>query len=213
MEREGIKLDSQIIVSQKTTEFANVLTSEAILRNYSIKNATMTVSHIIDKLYDDFNMRNWEGKILKLSTGEYTQSVLPPRNEIELLVRKSMGNVGILGEELTEKNAYKILTAFNVLIRKKKKTIVTKRIENDVFKINTLEMRKVSTSVGNLKRGYSIFFSNDWATEILDLDNHIVMEKILEDQGWPISAIKEKNMYLLKTPLDPELFIGFQKTP
>lgn len=201
IEREGIKLDSQIIVSNKSTEFATI-NDDIIVKKYDIVNDTITIDEVLDKLYDDFKQRDWEGKVLKLSTGDYTQNILPSRLEIEKIIRKSMLNVGIEGDLLIEKNQYKILSAFNVLIRKKKKSVTSNLIFCDTFQIESKNIDKASIGIGNLKRGYSIFFTDEWKNEVIDENTKVIMEKVLKDESWPISAIKEKNQYTLKTPVD-----------
>jgi type III restriction enzyme len=202
IEKEGIKLDSQSIVSSKTTEFTNIIDSSSIYKEYQIIKDTVAIDEVLDKLYDDFVQRDWEGKILKLSSGEYTQNTLPPMHVIKNIIKKSMKNVGIDGELVTEKNQYKILSAFNTLIRKKKKTVTSSTVLCDIYEVQIQNMDKASISIGNLKRGYTLFFTDDWKSEIVDEDSRIVMEEVLKDESWPISAIKEKNKYLFKTPFD-----------
>ena len=202
IENEGIKLDSQTIVSSKTTEFANVLDSSSTNREYQIVKDTVPVDSVLDKLFDDFVQRDWEGKVLKLSSGEYTKNILPPRATIRKLVKKSMERVGIDGDLVTENNQYKILSAFNTLVRKKKKKVTSNTVLCDAYQVDIQSMDTGSISVGNLKRGYSIFYTTDWENEIVDENSKIVMSEVLEDESWPISAIREKNEYLLKTPLD-----------
>lgn len=202
IENEGIKLDSQSIISSKTTEFANILDSSSTNKEYQIIKDTVSIDEVLDKLFDDFVQRDWEGKVLKLSSGEYTQNTLPPKHVIKKLIKKSMEKVGIDGDLVTEKNQYKILSAFNTLIRKKKNTVTSSTILCDTYQIEIQSMDTGSISVGNLKRGHSIFFSDEWENEIVDSDSKIVMSEVVKDESWPISAIKEKNKYLLKTPVD-----------
>ena len=48
------------------------------------------MDELLDKICDEFAIRDWEGKVLKLGENEYTQNNLPPRKRIEEIIRKSM---------------------------------------------------------------------------------------------------------------------------
>ena len=45
-----------------------------------------TMDEVIDKLFEEFEQREWEGKTLKTGDDEYTQNALPPRKVIEDMV-------------------------------------------------------------------------------------------------------------------------------
>lgn len=146
-------------------------------------------------------MRDWEGKILKLPTGNYSKENLPPKNEIVKIISKSMDRMGIKGDRLVEKNSNKILNSFNTLLRKASKTVVYKKEVQQPYRVGTKEMNKESMALGNLRHNSTVFYSSDYHTE-MDENNLELLNVIIEDESLPRSASKEVNKYLFKTPLD-----------
>jgi type III restriction enzyme len=202
IENEGIKLDSQVIIAEKDTSYEAIVENEISSRNYLIEYSTYTLEEIIDKIYDEFEIRDWEGSILQLGGEQYTKKTLPPREQIESIIKKSMRKVGIKGNKVIEKNANKILQSFSTLLRKKGKTVVPKLIVNEPYKIYTEDLIKESSGIGNLRRGSSIFYTNNYDNEIVREDQKLIFEKLIEDESLPRSAMKEKNEFMFKTPLN-----------
>jgi type III restriction enzyme len=202
LKKEGIKLDSQVIQAKKDTSYESIVDGNLSKRNYSVKYNTWTIEEITDKIFEEFQIRDWEGTILKLGDEEYSKYSLPPRETIEKIIRTSMEKVGISGELLIDKNANKILQSFSTLLRKKKKSIVPKLKVNDPYKINTLNMANDSTGIGNLRRGCSIFYTNNHEKEINSEKQKIIFSEVIEDESLPRSALKEKNEFLFKTPMN-----------
>ena len=147
---EGIVLESQSISVERGTTYETIMGGASRERNYAIRNITWTIDEVVDKLFEEFEQREWEGKTLKLGEDEYTQNALPPRTVIENIIRLSMKKRGNNGEEVIETNVHKILSAFTPLLRKNKKTIISRAIANDVFDIKTATLAKQSTSVAML---------------------------------------------------------------
>ena len=195
-----IELISQIEDEEKTTEYTD-LSGEVYSKNTLIEYNTYTIDEVVNKIYEEFSTREWEGKILKLPEGEYTKNELPPKDVIKNIVKKSMERVGIKGDRLVEKNRQKILQAFGTLLRKKGKTIVNVRKVSDPVLINTSDMDKESMAVGNLRHGYTVFYSDNFVNELNDEDKE-KLRMIKEDESLPKSAEKQVNQYLFKTPLN-----------
>lgn len=202
LQREGIKLESQVLQAEKNAVFESVQGNVSREKNYEIDFVSSSVEEVLDKLYIEFEIRSWEGRILKLGDTEYTKDHLPPREEIEAIIRKSMERVGIRGEQIVEKNVYRILNAFSTLLRKTKKTVVQTVVTDVPFRISTRDMNKYSYSLSNFKSGSSAFYSSDWETEIKDPEQVKILEEIIEDDMLPKRAAKEINVYQFKTPLD-----------
>jgi len=198
---EGIVIDSQSIKVDRGTTYEAVFGDSPGERNYSIRNITWTIEEVVDKLYEEFEQREWEGKTLKLGKDEYTQNSLPPRDIIEKIVRLSMENKGNNDEEIIESNVHKILSAFTPLLRKNKKSVVSKSVPNDIFIIDTKDLSKQSTSVGMLRQDRTVFISNNWETEIEDDEQKEIIEEVLEDESLPKSSSKEIDYCLLKSPV------------
>lgn len=201
IEKEGIKLVSQVIEAEHNTQFTSVIGNNRD-KNYLITYETRTVDEVINKIYDTFETTDWEGRILQLREDEYTKNNLPPRERIEKLIRKSMEEVGIKGDLIIEDNANKIFSAFGTLLRKKGKTIVLKTKVNDFIKINTINMQNDSISISNLKKDSTVFYTNNYKNEINNEEQKIILNEVINDEDRKVSALKEINEFLFKTPLN-----------
>lgn len=199
--KEGIAIESQSVDVKKGTTYENALGGEMYEHNYSIRNITWTIDEVVDKIYEEFEQREWEGKTLKLGDDEYTKNSLPPRRIIEYIIRLSMKNRGNSGEEIIESNVHKILTAFTPLLRKNKKSIVSKSVANDVYELSTNNLAKQSASVGMLRQDKTVFLTNNWSNEIVDDEQKMIISEIIEDESLPRSAYKDVDYCLFKTPV------------
>ena len=198
-----IPLESQSVIIKKDTEFENISDSKNRNKEYVIENETFSVDEIIDKIYDELQVRFDEGKILNIDVDQYSKSKLPKREIIENLILKSMEKVGIKKEDgLIQKNRTKILQSFGTLLRKASKTVVIEKKINDLAIISTKDLVSESLAIGNLRRDYSVFFTNNWKNEILNEDQQKIFEQVIEDETLPRQAIKEQNEYLFKTSVN-----------
>lgn len=198
---DGITLESQSVQTEKGTTYETVLGGIARERNYAIRNITRTVDEVVDKLFEEFELREWEGKTLKLGEDEYTKNCLPPRETIEQIVRVSMEKRGNTGEDIIEANVQRILSAFTPLLRKNKKSVSSKSIPNDLYVISTENLLRQSTSIGMLRQERTVFLTNNWENEVNDEEQRAVLEEILDDESLPRSAVKEIDYCLFKTPV------------
>ena len=198
-----IPLESQSVIIKKDTEFENISDSKNRNKEYVIENETFSVDEIIDKIYDELQVRFDEGKILNIDVEQYSKNNLPEREVIENLILKSMEKVGIKKEDgLIQKNRTKILQSFGTLLRKASKTVVIEKKINDLTTISTKDLVNESLAIGNLRRDYSVFFTNNWKNEILNEDQQKIFEQVIEDETLPRQAIKELNEFLFKTPVN-----------
>lgn len=195
-----IELIAQVKEAGKETEYTD-LHGNIISKQTLVEYNSYTIDEIVNKIYEEFKTREWEGKVLRLPEGEYTKNQLPSKQIIKNIIRKSMQKRGIKGNLLTEKNRQKILQAFGTLLRKKGKTVINVRRVNTPEKISTSEMDKESMSIGNLRRDCSVFFTDNYMNEIL-LENKDILEEVINDENLTRSAVKQKNPYLFKTPQD-----------
>jgi len=195
-----IELIAQTEEAEKDTDYTDLkgtISSKKTLIQYN----TYTVDEVVNKIYDEFKTREWEGKILKLPEGQYTKNELPPKSELRKIILNSMNRRGIKGDRLVDKNAQRIFSAFNTLLRKKGKTIVHERKVTKPVATLTSNMARETIAVGNLRHQASVFFTDDYETEV-NIDVKEILEAVIEDESLPRSAIKRSNPYLFKTPLD-----------
>ncbi|MDZ4712937.1 MAG: DEAD/DEAH box helicase family protein [bacterium] len=195
-----IELQSQVEETEKETEYTS-LSGEINSKNTLILYNTYTIDEIVNKIFSELKLREWEGNILKLPTGMYSKKRLPPKDEIKNIIRNSMDRVGILGDRLIEKNKMKIENSFNTLLRKSGKTTFYQKKAKDPFTISTANVEKESIAVGNLRHNSTTFYSSDYAKE-LETEVREILDAVIEDDSFPKSASKELLIYNFKTPLD-----------
>jgi type III restriction enzyme len=198
--RGFIKLQSQVEDIEKQTEYTNLF---GISENKStiIHYATWTIDEVVNKIYAELHLREWEGKILKLPTGNYSKENLPPKEEINKIIRNSMDDVGIIGDRLTEINKLKIESSFSTLLRRTGKTTYYDRKAKVPYLVSTQSIERENLAVGNLRHNSTVFFSSNYATE-LQAENLEIMNAMLDDQTFPRSASSEVNSFIFKTPFD-----------
>lgn len=194
-----IELIAQIEDEEKGTEYTN-LAGEIFSKNTLIEYNTYTIDEVVNKIYEEFQTREWEGRILKLPEGEYTKNNLPPREEIKKIIRVSMDRRGIKGDRLVEKNRQKILQAFGTLLRKKGKTVVNIRKVNMPESVSTSDMDNETIAVGSLRHNATVFYSDNYENELLE-EVKDILQDVINDESLPKSAEKKINQYLFKTPL------------
>jgi len=195
-----IELISQIEDEEKGTEYIS-LAGDIYSKNTLIEYNTYTIDEVVNKIYEEFKTREWEGRILRLPEGEYTKNDLPPKEVLKKIIRTSMDRRGIKGGRLVEKNRQKILQAFGTLLRKKGKTIVNVRKVNEPEPISTEGMDRETIAVGNLRHNSTVFYTDNFENELSEEIKDIVKD-VINDEGLPKSAEKGMNQYLFKTPLD-----------
>lgn len=196
-----ITLESSVDqVSQETT-YTNIANEHKGVE-YKIKNRMTPIKEIVDKIYHEFQTREWEGVTLNLQEGQYTKNNLPPKEEITKLIRRSMVKVGLEGNELNEKNKRNIFSSFNTLLRRKNKSLELVRIARKPFVISTKERIKETLSVGNLRHNSTVMYSNNYAEEVKDTDVLNFLQDVIDDESLPRTAIKQANSHDFKTPVD-----------
>ncbi|GAA4418215.1 DEAD/DEAH box helicase family protein [Nibrella viscosa] len=199
--KEEIKLAAQIDAYNPITTFVNTRAHERTVE-YRIEKELFSVESIVNKIYEEFRIREWEGVTLKLKDGEYTKNNLPPKEVIERLIRNSMEARAIEGDYLDKHNQQAIFNSFNTLLRKTSKKVVTKRVATKPIAISTINRERETLSVSNLRRDSSVFYSPDYETELVDDEVRAICTAVLEDESLPRKAIKEVKTALLKTPVD-----------
>ena len=195
-----IELQSQVEDIEKDTEYTS-LNGRIESKNTLIHYNTYTIDEIVNKIINELKLREWEGKILKLPTGDYSKDKLPPKDELKKIILKSMDKVGIKGDRLIEKNKLKIESSFNTLLRKTGKTTFYDKKIKEPFTICTNHIEKETIAVGNLRHNSTVFYSSNYSNELKQELLEIVCA-VIEDETFPRSASKEINNFLFKTPLD-----------
>lgn len=198
-----IELISQIEDEEKGTEYTS-LAGEVFSKNTLIEYNTCTVDEVVNKIYEEFKTREWEGRILRLPEGEYTKNDLPPKDSLRKIIRTSMDRREIKGDRLVEKNKQSILKAFGTLLRKKGKTIVNVRRANKPEPVSTEGMDRENIAIGNLKERCAVFYTFNFEKEIRE-DNLSILQDLITTSENSLGQkynLVEVNEFLLKTPLN-----------
>lgn len=199
--KEYINLESAISSTVKTTTYSNIIAEEQDVE-YTIRYRMTPIIEIVDKIYEDFRTREWEGVVLKLKEGEYTKNNLPPKDKLEEIIRNSMIRAGLSGDELDENNKKAIFATFNTLLRKTNKTVVPTRFSEEPHHLSTMCRDRETISVGSLRTGSTVFYTSNYETEIKNDDAREALQEVIEDGSLPRNSVSEKNPYLFKTPVD-----------
>ena len=157
---------------------------------------------MIDKIYHEFMLRDWEAEILGLGDEVYSKDNLPPREKIEDIIKKSMNNAGIEGDVLIEENANKIFTAFSTLFRTRSKTVINTIESTEFEEIDTNDMRDETRGISSFRTDSMLFYTNKYLDEIQNDEQKSIMDKFLADYSLPRSACNQINFYDFKTPLN-----------
>ncbi|BDB03252.1 DEAD/DEAH box helicase family protein [Clostridium botulinum] len=195
-----IGLISQVDKTYKETEYTD-LKGENYTKKTKIKYETYDIDEVVNKIHEEFAIREWEGRILKLPNGEYGANNLPSKSELKDIIEESLRRVGVTNGKISDKNRQKILQGFGTLNRRKGKTIVYVKKVNEPILINTKNINRESLSLSNLKRDSSMFYSGNYSNEISE-DIVNIFNEVIEDENLPIKSKKKINPYLFKTPLD-----------
>lgn len=178
----------QVDKTYKETEYMD-LKGENYTKKTKIEYETYSIDEIVHKIHEEFAIREWEGKILKLPNGEYGAHGLPSKSELRDIIEESLKRVGVTNGRISEKNRQKILQTFGTLNRRKGKTIVYAKKVNDPILINTKDINRESLSLSNLKRDSSVFYSDDYNNEISE-DIIDIFNEVIEDENLPIKSKK-----------------------
>jgi len=200
--KDYIKFSAEAFEHKTETKFVRFNDKEYSIQ-YEIEKEKFSIEEIVNKIYEEFRMRKLEGIILKLDEKEYTNSDLPDKNTIEAIVRKSMEKVGLEGNYLGKKNRQAVFSTFNTLLRKKPKSLQLVRTPNSEFEVKTKNRESENVSILGLKNGSTIFYSDNYAGEIVLGDSLSAFEEIKENDFLPKYAVPDSiNPLLFKTPMD-----------
>lgn len=195
-----IELQAQVEQTEKESEYTD-LTGEIRAKNTLIQYNTYTIDEVVNKIINELKLREWEGKILKLPTGNYSKDKMPPKDELKKIIRNSMDRRGIKGDRLIEINKLKIESSFNTLLRKSGKTTFYEKKSKEPYIVSTKKIENESLAVGNLRHNSTVFYSSDYLNE-LHTECLEILNAVIEDETFPKSASKEINNFLFKTPID-----------
>lgn len=203
MWNDGIKLKSQLLSSTQEITYENLMNGSSRNVDYNIKNRTKTVDEVIDKIYTEFLLRDWETGILGLGDNVvYSKENLPPRDKIYSIIKKSMEKAGITGDVLIEENTNKIFSAFSTLFRIRSKTVINSIKSTEFVNVETKDMKDSSRGITAFRTDSTLFYSSNYKNEMLNAEQKRIVNEFIEDVTLPRMALVEVNQYDFKTPLN-----------
>jgi type III restriction enzyme len=126
-------------------------------------------------------------------------------DKILTIVKNSLKKVGEKKDLISQENKQKILQAFGVVRRKSSKSLRYKIEAENLFLINTADIKKNTLGIGALRRDGSIFY-DDYSLKIGEDDDKKLLKEIIEmfedGQLHSASLIKIGNIFNFKTPLN-----------
>ncbi|MFM1602218.1 DEAD/DEAH box helicase family protein [Helcococcus ovis] len=200
---DGISLVSQPENLVFDSTYENILTGASFNRIYKTKYRVTSVDELVSKILHAFRIREWEGGILGLGDDQiYDKDNLPSESKIKELILNSMKKVGIQGELLDEDNSRRVMRTFSTLFRKSSKTVSFEKEYDEPYVIETKEMNNESIGYSSLRRGSSLFYSDDYEEVAVNEGQINIIKNFLEDESFPRISAKNINRYLFKTPLN-----------
>lgn len=196
-----IELTSETFLHDTQTTFVNI-DGEKMEVTFPIEKPKTEVAEIVDKIIKDFQMRDWEGKTLKLEDHQYTKNNLPPREKLESLIYRSMKAVGIKGNAVGNHNRTRIYLEFGTLFPKADKTVNYAKKANPIFEVTTETREHDSISFSTLRLNGSVFYTSDYTDEIVNEDTTANFGIANGDRLFRGAFEEIPNALLFKTPVD-----------
>ena len=122
------------------------------------------------------------------------------------IIKNSLKKIGEKRDLISQENKQKILQAFGVVKRKSSKSLRYKIEAENLFLIDTAEIKKNSLGIGALRRDSSSIFYDDYSLKIGEDDDKKLLKEVIErfedGQLYSASLIKIGNTFNFKTPLN-----------
>ena len=170
---------------------------------YEIEKEKFPIDEIVNKVYDEFQIRKLEGVILRLNETEYTSENLPTKEVIEKVIRKSMQKAGMKGDYLGKSNRQAVYSTFNTLLRKKPRSLSLNKTPDELIFIETKKREHESISILGLRSGdTTVFYTADYEKEIVIEDSLTALKEVINDGNFLQKSLVNDNSFLFKTPID-----------
>jgi type III restriction enzyme len=179
---------------EEETTYERAVTEKRREKRTLIEFKVYTAEEVAQVVYNRY--RSWDMD----ENTNYAQEY--PFDKILAIVRNSLKQKENL---VNEKGRQKILQAFGVIKRKKSKSLRYKIAAENIFKINTADIKRNSLGIGALRRDSSIFY-DDYSLRNGKEDDGKLLSEIIETfedgQLHSASLIKVGNTFNFKTPLN-----------
>lgn len=147
-------------------------------KDFSLTKEFVSLDEVVAGIYRKFQNVILESKAFEGNKG-LSEEDLFNKDRIRGIILNAMQEAGISNERISRENKKVIELYFNQFLPRGTKNVLRERIEGDLVKINTKEMRKITTRLGSLDFKASVFISEDWEEE-LDKENKIILEELMK---------------------------------
>ncbi|HRZ84605.1 MAG TPA: DEAD/DEAH box helicase family protein [Candidatus Dojkabacteria bacterium] len=148
------------------------------LKDFSLTKEFVSLDEVVAGVYRKFQNVILESRIFE-ENKELGEDDLFNKDRIREIILNAMQDAGIKNEKLSRENKKVIELYFNQFLPRGRKNILRERIEGDLIKMNTMDLRKSTTRLGSLDFNTSVFVSEDWE-EKLDEENKIVLQELIK---------------------------------
>jgi len=147
-------------------------------KDFSLTKEFVSLDEVVAGVYRKFQNVILESRIFE-ENKELGEDDLFNKDRIREIILNAMQDAGIKNEKLSRENKKVIELYFNQFLPRGRKNILRERIEGDLIKMNTMDLRKSTTRLGSLDFNTSVFVSEDWE-EKLDEENKIVLQELIK---------------------------------
>jgi len=181
------KVEAETIYERAVTEKRQMKKTLIEFRMYSAEE----VAQIVHNRYKSWDMDE---------SSDYAQRY--PFDKILAVVKNSLKGIGEKGNLVGQENKQKILQAFGVVRRKRSKSMRYKIEAENLFSINTSNIKRSSLGIGALRRDSSVFY-DDYSLGNDDEEDRKLLKELLDDETLPRYALQRiENAFNFKTPLN-----------
>lgn len=147
---------------------------------YELVRKAFSIDAIVDAVYQRYAARQHEG--IKFDFGTSSGDRLPTEDEIREAIKAAMleSNIEDSGF-LPEENKSQIELYFNQFLPRGTKKTLYENIEGNITTVSTKNLPKVSLKVADLDRDGSVFYSEDYLTEV-GKDTSLILEHLAEER-------------------------------
>jgi len=192
-----ISLSTQSTRIEEETTYEQAVTETRRVKRTLIEFKMYTAEDVAQTVYNRY--KSWD-----MDEGtNYAQNY--SFDKILTIIKNSLKKIGEKKGLISQENKQKILQAFGVVRRKSSKSLRYKIEAENLFLINTADIKKNTLGIGALRRDGSIFY-DDYSLKIGEDDDKKLLKEIIEmfedGQLHSASLIKIGNTFNFKTPLN-----------
>jgi len=192
-----ISLSTQRSEIEEETTYERAVTEERQLKKTLIESKMYPAEDVAQDIQNRLKIYDMEADT------NYAQKY--PFDKVLTIIENSLRKMGEKENQVSQENRQKILQAFGVVRRKKSKSLRYKIEAENLYTINTEDIKKNSLGIGVLKKDGSIFF-DDYAFRTGEEEDIKLLNELsamFEDgQLHSASLIKVQNSFDFKTALN-----------